>query len=881
MKIIKTMLFTFLLAAMFSLTSFSQGVVKGKIIDKTLNEPLIGATAFLQENNTIGATSDLDGSFIINVPNGNFNLEISFIGFEDMVFPLNLNDGEIKDLGTINLVSTSIGLDEVQVISSIAVDRKTPVAVSTVDARMIETELGHQELPEILKFTPSVYATKSGGGFGDSRINIRGFNQRNVAVLINGIPVNDMENGWVYWSNWAGLGDATRTIQVQRGLGASKLAINSVGGTMNIITKTTDAQKGGSLSYSITDYGNQKAMLSLSTGLMDNDWAVSFVGSRTEGPGYIDQSYVDAWSYYLSMTKVLNKNHTLVFTAIGAPQKHGQRRDRLTPEQYEKYGSLYNPNWGDRFGSVQNQRENYYHKPQIALNWYYQIDNKTLLSTSAYVSIGNGGGSGPLSTKSWDADSVRNKNYDLYNNDGQLDYTGMVNENATHNDALFDPTELLPGENNVYGGFSKYTLRNSVNNHKWYGVLSTLTHNLNDHFKLTAGIDGRMYKGEHYREVKDLLGGDYYYESYGYAVDGAAGRDQYLHPGDRIAYDNDGHVNYGGLFGQIEYTNGRLSAFASGTVSNTWYKRVDRYNYIGEENGGTSQTSPVVDKLAYNMKVGANFNINEHHNVFFNTGYYTRAPFFSFVFVNYKNDIALDLENEKITAFELGYGANYKYFNAKINGYYTIWDDKSLLSRSFTDPESGNDTRAYIKGLSALHKGVEIELASQVQKNVVVSLLGSLGDWRWTNNVNSVVVDDETLDTLANINVYAENLKVADAPQTQIGARVDWNIGKVRTSLQYIYYDHLYAEFDPAGRNEIEDVGVQPYKLPSYGLLDWNIGSDFNIGNVKAYAGMNVNNILDVEYMTEGLDGPNHTYEDVKGWWGFQRTFTFTTKIYF
>jgi len=764
MKIIKTMLFTFLLTALFSLTSFSQGVVKGKIIDETLNEPLVGATAYLQ-NTSVGVSTGLDGSFVLNVPEGDFNLEISFIGFEDMNFPINLGNDEVKDLGTLNLVSSSVGLEEVQVISSVAIDRKTPVAVSTIDAKTIETELGQQELPEILKFTPSVYATKSGGGYGDARINIRGFNQRNVAVLINGIPVNDMENGWVYWSNWAGLGDATRSIQVQRGLGASKLAINSVGGTMNIITKTTDARKGGSLSYSMTDYGNQKAMLSLSTGMMDNNMAVSFVGSRTQGPGYINQSYVDAWSYYLSVTKVLNKDHTLVFTAIGAPQKHGQRRDRLTPEQYEKYGSLYNPNWGDRFGSVQNQRENYYHKPQFALNWYYQIADRTLLSTSAYVSIGTGGGSGPLSTYSWDADSTRSKNYDLYNNDGQLDYTGMVNDNATHEDALFDPNKV-PGEDNVYGGFSKYILRNSVNNHNWYGILSTLTHDFNDNFKLTAGIDGRMYKGEHYREVRDLLGGDYYYESYKYAVDGISGRNQTMQLGDRIAYDNDGYVNYGGLFGQLEYTNGRISAFASGTVSNTWYKRVDRYNYIGEENGGTSQTSQVVDKLAYNMKVGANFNINEHHNVFFNTGYYTRAPFFSFVFVNYKNDVAVDLENEKITAFELGYGANYRLFNLKVNGYYTIWDDKSLLSRSFTDPESGNDTRAYIKGLSALHKGVEVELASQVQKNVVVSVLGSLGDWRWTNNVNSVVVDDETQDTLANINVYAADLRVADAPQT-------------------------------------------------------------------------------------------------------------------
>ena len=76
--------------------------------------------------------------------------------------------------------------------------------------------MGNQEFPEVLNTTPSVYATKSGGGFGDSKINIRGFAQENIAVMINGVPVNDMENGAVYWSNWAGLSDVTSAMQVQR-----------------------------------------------------------------------------------------------------------------------------------------------------------------------------------------------------------------------------------------------------------------------------------------------------------------------------------------------------------------------------------------------------------------------------------------------------------------------------------------------------------------------------------------------------------------------------------------------------------------------------------------------------------------------------------------
>src|SRR5690554_7098951 len=118
-------------------------------------------------------------------------------------------------------------MEEVEVIGQLAVDRKTPVAVSRISAKQITEELGSQELPMVLNSTPGVHATQQGGGDGDARISIRGFNQRNIGVMIDGVPVNDMENGWVYWSNWFGLDQITNQIQVQRGLGATKLAMPS------------------------------------------------------------------------------------------------------------------------------------------------------------------------------------------------------------------------------------------------------------------------------------------------------------------------------------------------------------------------------------------------------------------------------------------------------------------------------------------------------------------------------------------------------------------------------------------------------------------------------------------------------------------------------
>jgi outer membrane receptor for Fe3+-dicitrate len=338
-------------------------------------------------------------------------------------------------------------IKEVRVISNYGKDRKTPVAMSTVNAKQIsEVYGGSAELPEVLKLTPGVYATKTGGGVGDSRINIRGFDQRNIAVTINGIPVNDMENGWVYWSNWAGLGDAVSTIQVQRGLGASKLAINSVGGTMNIITKTTDAKAGASVMTSVTDYGQYKIMGYASTGLMDNGFALTTVLSKTAGNSYVDGTWIDGYSYFFTLAKQVNDKHRLVLTGIGAPQSHGQRSSGLTPGQYDTLDRRFNGDIGyfDN-GDLFNDRVNYYHKPQFSLNHYWNASEKTTVSSSLYYSIGHGGGSGRLGSSYARTD------------EGLLDIQAAYDYNVANPD--------------VTNGGVKYAQRNSVNNHYWTGLV--------------------------------------------------------------------------------------------------------------------------------------------------------------------------------------------------------------------------------------------------------------------------------------------------------------------------------------------------------------------------------------------------------------------------
>ncbi len=880
----KNLLLTFLVILVINGTAFAQGIVRGVVQDVNTNETLIGATVVIK-GTTIGVTTNLDGSFLLIAPEGEHTLIVSYVGYEKQDIDVTVKDGATYNVGTILMQSSAIGLDEVNVLASVAVDRQTPVAVSTVSAKTIQENLGSQEFPEVMNYTPNVYATKSGGGFGDARINVRGFDQRNVAVMINGIPVNDMENGWVYWSNWAGLGDATRSIQIQRGLGASKLAINSVGGTINIITKTTDMNKGGSVEISATDFGRYKTMLSLSTGKLKTGTAVTFVGSRTFGQGYIDATWVDAWSYFLSISQDIGKKHQLVFTIIGAPQKHGQRNNyyMLDSAMYKTYGAKYNENWGWRGGEQLNERVNYYHKPQIALNWYYNINEKAFLATSAYVSFGKGGGSGPLGYSPYKYEPPQTTS-------GQYDWDALADYNSTNVDTMqargLGAYSIYKGDTTFYSN-SAHIIRNSANNHFWSGILSTLKYNFTDRLLFTGGIDGRFYVGEHYREVRDLVGGNYWYDKKFGAT----------RVGDKIAYWNDGIVNYGGLFAQLEYTSGRISAFVAATVSDTWTKRVDYYSYqkgiISEDDAKDNPNiSETLSNMGWDAKAGINWNVNETNNVFFNIGYYSRVPFFRFQFLNYKNDVNPDLINEKVFASELGYGLLMKKFKLNLNAYYTIWSDINELS-NYGYVIDGEYTRvnAFASGLKQQHLGIELDANYKITGWVNVGAILSIGNWTYANDASVTEYTADTYEKVGEYTIYVKGLRIPDQPQTQIGLNANFLIAKrIELGGQWLYYDQLYARFFSYTRRakNPEDIDrTQSYKIPGYSNLNARFAWRFKFAGLDSRFQINCYNVFNTVAVVEAEDKPAynangdiyHTFK--KGFWLWGRNWNFALKIRF
>ena len=231
------------LVMLFTALAFSQSTVTGTVLDSGLNSPLPGAN-IIEKGTTNGTTTDFDGNFTLKTRSASGQIVISYVGYLKQTIPFS---GD-KNLGTISL-ATDNTLQEVVVIGTGIIDlaegRETPVAVSTIQGIDIQLKTaGNMEFGESFKNTPSVYVSDQGGGFGDSQIFLRGFDQTNTAYMLNGQPINGMEDGRMYWSNWSGMSDVANAVQVQRGLGASKLAISSVGGTVNIISKTTDRREG-------------------------------------------------------------------------------------------------------------------------------------------------------------------------------------------------------------------------------------------------------------------------------------------------------------------------------------------------------------------------------------------------------------------------------------------------------------------------------------------------------------------------------------------------------------------------------------------------------------------------------------------------------------
>ncbi len=858
-KLLKTFL-TLAIVSTFALGTMAQGTLKGKVVSESDNEALPGANVVLKGSSN-GTTTMADGTFELSIDKNMGVVTISFIGYEPI--SVDFNFAKSSNVGTVALTPDALSLEDIVVIGSgiidIASNRVTPIASTVVDKLEIQAKaVGNVEFPEVMKNTPNVYVANQAGGFGDAQMFLRGFDQSNTAFLLNGQPINGMEDGNMYWSNWAGMSDIANAIDIQRGLGSSKLAISSVGGTVNIVTKATEKQKGGFVRFIGGNGMFGKGTIGYNTGKMANGWGVSAMVDYWQGDSkWADGTKGKGQNYFLSIGKVM-ENHNFNFLLFGAPQWHDQNfsksmsaydrdgsgGDDVTIDDISKEEQRYNDNWGYKGGEYLSYRRNYYHKPVMNLNWDWNISDKSALSTVLYASFGRGGGTGPYGKSS---------QYRIYDTEGQMDFDAIVANNKT-----------LEGGIGTSG--TAAALRASANNHKWYGAVTNYSYDANEYLTINVGADIRFYNGDHFRELVDLFGltawedghkrydaakdsnGDYLV-SKTYKANPWAALLNYAPEEDRIGYDNSEWINYQGVFGQLEYAKDAVSGYFQGAVSNQSYKKEERFS-------ADHAQSETLNRIGYNAKAGGSYTIGGTSTIFANGGIYSRQPFLDNIF-EYSTIVEREMEvaNELITGLELGYKGNFaNNTTIALNAYYTKWANRFVGFSAEDYVTSSNETVAdagiRMSDVAQVHTGVELEASTYITNAWKVRGFATIGNWVYQGSTPVQILDnDANSEVKDEFEIDLTGTKVGEAPQMSLGLGTSYTIDDFKIYCDANYYNNLYGLVD------VEDVAAaslnneeyQSEELDAYFLID--AGASYKIGEsitVRA----NVYNLLNSTYIS-------------------------------
>jgi hypothetical protein len=888
----KLILSIFIVFFSLQLTAQSAGTLSGTIKDNVTKQPVVGAKITLTDKaNTIlkRGVTDYDGKYVLtSLQYGSYNLMVTILSFDTIRTTVKIDKAQVReDI----ILGGSQELDEVKVIGNLVKEGNVPVAVTKISLQKITEELASRDLPMLLNGTAGVYATQTGGGDGDARISVRGFDQRNVGVMIDGVPVNDMENGAVYWSNWFGLDAITSQMQVQRGLGATKIAMPSIGGTINILTSGIGSKKGGSLKQEYGTGNMLRTTFAYNSGMSKKGWGFTVSGSYKQADGWVYGTPSQGFFGYGKVSKKI-KNHLVTLSAFAAPQKHGQRSFNQAIQYFDadkarelgaqvdssqvffNEGIRFNQHWGYRTNEngekeIVNERLNFYSKPQITLKDFWKVSDKLAISNLMYMSIGRGGGTAMLNSGIL-RDSTDLINWDLIEQENKVSSVfGTPNINS-----LYSATEIQ----------SSQILLASINNHFWSGYLGQFNYTVSKKMEISGGLDVRYYEGRHYQQVQDLLGGDYFVST---ANNNSA--TAMMRVGDRIAKypfnaDRKGIVQWTGAFGQMEYTSDKFAYFInlSGIVNG--YKGVDYFQKKVLDLGDTVLRIGAKDTITYNgetynassdgledyatdwkfipgftFKSGFSYNVHKDATAYINLGFLNRTPQFSNVIDNNSNEFFEIINNEQILALEGGYNYAGKKFGVNVNAYATNWKNKPFpYGVPVPDPQDPDEfIRININGMDAVHLGGEIDIAYKINDKLSLELMFSYGDWFWNSSKTVNVPQYDTSFTFD-----AKGVHVGDAAQTALAASLRYEpIKNLYFKIQAQYFDRYYANFDPFSLSGANG-GRESWKMPAYSLVNLFAGYRYPLKSVAFIASGSITNLLNATYISDATNNQNGSFDN-------------------
>lgn len=792
-----------------------------------------------------------------------------------------------------------------QTVDTTDLNQNEVPTVILLDSDFDESSTSVNDASTLLTSSRDVFNSIAAFNFGSLRYRVRGNDSKYQDVMINGILMNDPETGRPVFSNWGGLNDAFRNSIITEGLGRTDAGFGSIGGLTAFSTRASQYRKQISLSYAFSNRSyNHRVMASIGTGEIGNGWYIMAMGSgRYSGEGYTEGTFYEAASYFLSVEKKINDEHSLDFTFFGAPSQRGGSAP-VVQEAYNLSGTnYYNPNWGYQTlpdGSLvkRNSRVSRYHQPMTQLTWYWNPSQRTQFTTTAFYFAGPGG----QSSLEWgEAPDPRPDYYrnmpsyfqghahstaeyeaqmqawlDRDPSVTQIDWDGLYNANRNH---LFTVENANGTQGNtITGKASKYILSERHYDKQQAGAASFFKHEFRPNLIMAGGLALNYSRTHYYEMVNDLLGGDYYYDINKYAENLETDECQtdlnnpnhVAYVGDIINYNYNANRNYGRLWGQIDYLTGNWDMYLGAQLSFTqiWRTGLFRSGAFADNSYGDDVKHNFLDP---GVKAGVTYAINGRNHIVANAAYMLQAPQFRDIYVSPRTRHTLvsdNIKSERITAVDLSYLYRSPVFKMRLTGYYTayqnlIWNRSFYCENVFIGSSEGSNTyksefvNFIMTDIKQKSIGMELGLEYNVTPTITLQAAAANGIHVYDNNPMFSVYDDNNTEAyIVDQMAYLKNYHVSNGPETVASLGVKYNDPKNWwVSLNGNFMTNMYFDVNPYNHTEfgmlhyaegdirIEDVLAQNPMKPAFTL-------DFYGGYSRRYKGYyflftaSVNNVL-------------------------------------
>ncbi len=188
-------IYLFVLASIISFSALSQGSIGGTVKDVKTGEAVIGANVVIK-GTTIGSSTDIDGSFLINnVNEGTYSIEVTSVGYKtNIILDVAVETAKRLTL-TIPLAEDVAELSEVVVTAARQTDTDFDLIKTIKDNKLVVSGISAQQIAKTLDRDAAQVMRRIPGVTirNNEFVNVRGLSERYNAVMLHGIYAPSVE----------------------------------------------------------------------------------------------------------------------------------------------------------------------------------------------------------------------------------------------------------------------------------------------------------------------------------------------------------------------------------------------------------------------------------------------------------------------------------------------------------------------------------------------------------------------------------------------------------------------------------------------------------------------------------------------------------------